>query len=292
VQASVLYVDRAGALWVGARDGVWRVEGRRAVPYARPLFADAVNVLCRDRAGALWVGGPTGAARIESPTGGGAPTVTRIAPPASAAPNAAAVTALYELADGRVLVGARAGLCAVAGDRLVPARAADLVDRPQGVSAFHGLLADSTQSASLAELLAPDPTTPEPTYLRGLRPCAVDGQGAVWNAVGERLLRDGRQTLAFPSEITRITVGREGLLWVATGASGFFRVARARVAAVADTVGGAHASANLYSLIETCKANGINPYHYLVGLFRALPLAKMADDFEVLLSWRLAAPTS
>ncbi len=33
----------------------------------------------------------------------------------------------------------------------------------------------------------------------------------------------------------------------------------------ADTVGGANASANLYSLIETCKANGINPYHYLVG---------------------------
>jgi transposase len=60
----------------------------------------------------------------------------------------------------------------------------------------------------------------------------------------------------------------------------------------ADTVGGANASANLYSLIETCKANGINPYHYLVGLFRALPLAKMADDVEALLPWRLFTPTS
>ena len=38
----------------------------------------------------------------------------------------------------------------------------------------------------------------------------------------------------------------------------------------ADTVGGAHASANLYSLIETCKANGVDPYRYLVALFRAL----------------------
>jgi transposase len=60
----------------------------------------------------------------------------------------------------------------------------------------------------------------------------------------------------------------------------------------ADTVGGANASANLYSLIETCKANGIDPYGYLVALFRALPSARTADDFEVLLPWHLAAPTS
>lgn len=55
----------------------------------------------------------------------------------------------------------------------------------------------------------------------------------------------------------------------------------------ADTVGGAHASANLYSLIETCKANRVDPYRYLVKLFQALPEAKTADDFEVLLPWRL-----
>lgn len=54
-----------------------------------------------------------------------------------------------------------------------------------------------------------------------------------------------------------------------------------------DTVGGANASANLYSLIETCKANRVDPYTYLVELFRLLPLAKTADDFEALLPWRL-----
>ncbi|CAI8926761.1 protein of unknown function [Methylocaldum szegediense] len=42
----------------------------------------------------------------------------------------------------------------------------------------------------------------------------------------------------------------------------------------ADTVGGAKASANLYSLIETCKANCIDSYSYLADLFRKLPLAK------------------
>jgi len=55
----------------------------------------------------------------------------------------------------------------------------------------------------------------------------------------------------------------------------------------ADTVGGAHASANLYSLIETCKANAVDPYQYLVALFRALPRATTADDYEALLPWRL-----
>jgi transposase len=57
-------------------------------------------------------------------------------------------------------------------------------------------------------------------------------------------------------------------------------------------VAGAHASANLYSLIETCKANGIEPYAYLVALFRQLPLAKTVEDFEALLPWRLAKPTA
>jgi hypothetical protein len=52
-------------------------------------------------------------------------------------------------------------------------------------------------------------------------------------------------------------------------------------------VGGAHASAHLYSLIETCKANNVNPYRYLVALFKALPLAKTLEDCEALLPWQL-----
>lgn len=59
-----------------------------------------------------------------------------------------------------------------------------------------------------------------------------------------------------------------------------------------DTVAGARASANLYSLIETCKANRIDPYTYLVDLFRELPTAKTAEDFEALLPWNLADQTA
>lgn len=57
-----------------------------------------------------------------------------------------------------------------------------------------------------------------------------------------------------------------------------------------DTVGGAKASANLYSIVETCKANDVDAYRYLTDLFRALPQANTVDDYEALLPWRLGRP--
>lgn len=56
----------------------------------------------------------------------------------------------------------------------------------------------------------------------------------------------------------------------------------------ADTVGGAIASANLYSLVETAKANGIEPYRYLCALFAVLPNASRLEHYEALLPWRIA----
>lgn len=50
-----------------------------------------------------------------------------------------------------------------------------------------------------------------------------------------------------------------------------------------DSVAGANASANLYSLIETAKANGIEPYEYLKILFTDLPAASTVEDVEALL---------
>jgi transposase len=55
----------------------------------------------------------------------------------------------------------------------------------------------------------------------------------------------------------------------------------------ADTVAGAHASANLYSLLQTCRVNGIDGYRYLRALFLALPLARTVDDYAALLPWRI-----
>ena len=54
-----------------------------------------------------------------------------------------------------------------------------------------------------------------------------------------------------------------------------------------DTVHGAKASANLYSIIETAKANGLEPYAYLRHVFTELPKAKCVEDIEALLPYRL-----
>ena len=49
---------------------------------------------------------------------------------------------------------------------------------------------------------------------------------------------------------------------------------------------GAKASAMLYSIIETAKANGVEPYTYLKLLFTQLPSCKTAEDVESLLPWK------
>jgi transposase len=46
---------------------------------------------------------------------------------------------------------------------------------------------------------------------------------------------------------------------------------------------GAAASASLYSLIETAKANGLNPYFYLRYLFEQLPFAQSKEDYKRLM---------
>ena len=46
---------------------------------------------------------------------------------------------------------------------------------------------------------------------------------------------------------------------------------------------GAGASATIYSLIETAKANGLEPYRYLRYLFERLPMAVTEENYRALL---------
>ncbi len=50
---------------------------------------------------------------------------------------------------------------------------------------------------------------------------------------------------------------------------------------------GAKASANLYSLVETAKANSVNPYEYLKHVFTELPNRSREDDLADLLPWNV-----
>jgi len=54
-----------------------------------------------------------------------------------------------------------------------------------------------------------------------------------------------------------------------------------------DTPAGARSSAVIYSLVQTCKANGLEPYTWLRRVLRDLPAAKNADAVEALLPWNL-----
>lgn len=56
-----------------------------------------------------------------------------------------------------------------------------------------------------------------------------------------------------------------------------------------DTPSGAHASAVIYSLLQTAKANGHEPYVWLRHVMRNLPAAKTLEEFEALLPWNLHA---
>lgn len=80
-------------------------------------------------------------------------------------------------------------------------------------------------------------------------------------------LEDGRleiDTNLVENAIRPFVVGRKGWL--------FFSSTR-----------GADASANLYSLIETAKANALEPYAYLRLIFTELPKCQTVADFEALL---------
>ena len=58
----------------------------------------------------------------------------------------------------------------------------------------------------------------------------------------------------------------------------------------AGTPGGAEASALLYSLIETARANSCEPYNSLRHVFAHLPGARSLADCEALLPWNLDRP--
>ncbi|WP_080977940.1 IS66 family transposase [Stutzerimonas stutzeri] len=59
-----------------------------------------------------------------------------------------------------------------------------------------------------------------------------------------------------------------------------------------DTPRGATASAQVYSLIETAKANGQEPYAWLRHILERLPTASRVEDYETLLPWNCSTTPS
>jgi transposase len=60
----------------------------------------------------------------------------------------------------------------------------------------------------------------------------------------------------------------------------------------ANTSKGANASATIYSIVETVKENGLNPFEYLKFLFEKMPNMDLADRnaFDEILPWSKTLP--
>ncbi len=88
----------------------------------------------------------------------------------------------------------------------------------------------------------------------------------------ERYLEDGRLEISnnrAERSIKPFVIGRKNWLF-------------------ANTPRGAKASAILYSIIETAKENGLNPYEYLTYIFKNAPnwdIRNKVDNLERLLPW-------
>lgn len=52
-----------------------------------------------------------------------------------------------------------------------------------------------------------------------------------------------------------------------------------------SSVNGTNASAAIYSVFETAKANGLDTYGYMKFIIEQLPLAQTDEQFAVLLPW-------
>lgn len=89
-----------------------------------------------------------------------------------------------------------------------------------------------------------------------------------------RYIEDGRLEIdnnSVENAIRPFVIGRKGWLF-------------------SNSVAGAKASANLYSLIETAKASGLEPYAYLRKVFSAIPNATTVEEFAALLPWNCKNP--
>ena len=62
----------------------------------------------------------------------------------------------------------------------------------------------------------------------------------------------------------------------------------ARLLLFSNTPNGAKASATLYSIIETVKANGLVPYDYLNYLLSEIPTLQPEQSIDHLLPWEFA----
>lgn len=108
---------------------------------------------------------------------------------------------------------------------------------------------------------------------RSLLGKAINYALAQWHAVS-RYVEDGRLAIdnnISEREIKSLVIGRKNWLF-------------------ADSVDGAYSNAVMYSLVNSAKANGLDPHKYLYHLFEKMPYATTIDEIGKLLPWSIIIP--
>lgn len=203
----LLYQDPAGTLWIGAREGLYYVEGTRMEPLPPSTAASGLRViysLLSDREGSLWVGTETsGLARLRP---------TQLS-----------------------WIGQERGLPDVRSRAIIQDRSGTLwLGTSQGLVS----LGDERTTA------VPAPPTPSVVDVSALE---EGRDGALWVGVLYSLfqVRNGRFVAHAAwkdrGSIRRLYQDPNGPLWVGTDGNGLFRVDGARVDLHPETAGGARA---------------------------------------------------
>lgn len=178
-----MYRGREGSMWFGAATGLYRLRTDAVASYSLNgrLSSRDVYAVLRDRRGDLWIG----------TWGGGLDRISRGRVSTYRATDGLPsdqVTAVFETADGRLLVGTDAGLASLSGNRIAP--------------------------------------YPDPNHWLGGNVWAIDEDhaGGLWFGTDHGLVRQtGGRSVRYTSSdglsddhVTALLRDRDGVLWIGT----------------------------------------------------------------------------
>ncbi len=247
----VVYPAANGTVWVGTADGgVGRIQNDRYVPIGRDVVPGRVHNIIPRRDGSLWLytEEQRGVYRVRDDR------VERVR--TGTALDTTFVYPALEDANGRAWLGTNGGLwiddgkprpVLLNGEPILAVNRVLFNEREQASYAFNprGVVRiDAQLNATLDRNLV----------LTATSVARFDDEGRLWYISNGKLYRDGTLVYdlstrrEFASYISAFTVDREGIIWVATGASGLHRVKPALFGVLSEPEG--LAGRNVYSVYE------------------------------------------
>jgi signal transduction histidine kinase/CheY-like chemotaxis protein len=216
---AILFVDSAGVVWVGTPEGLWTVRRDALVRVGRGTLDARVSAFVQRRDGSVWVG--TDGAGIFRVAADG--RVTKVV--ADRALDTDYVGGMLDDASGTLWIAGSRAVWSLR-DRLVqlkgiraPFSNTNLAQDPATGAVFVETTSGLYRIDADPAVLVHTPSLPP-----GHRLWA--DADAIWNVVGQDVLRDDRKVFTLPERRTISTtlLDREGSVWLGTDAGGLHRL--------------------------------------------------------------------